>query len=114
MPARVVQNITQPARARSEQPVDRIRFRRVSSFAAKQTGSGLGRAFMRTNLYRASLYLSLSSLMAMLPSAVRAATYVPLPDGDLARRSPLIVRGEALSQETRLELEGDQELVCTF
>jgi PKD repeat protein len=69
---------------------------------------------MRTNIYRASLYLSLSSLMAMLPSAARAASYLPLPDADLARRSPLIVRAEVLSQETRLESEGDRELVCTL
>ncbi len=69
---------------------------------------------MRANIYRASLYLSLSSLMAMLPSAARAATYAPLSDADLARRSPLIVRAEVLSQESRLELEGDQELVCTL
>jgi PKD repeat protein len=52
--------------------------------------------------------------MAMLPSAVRAATYMPLSDGDLARRSPLIVRAEVLSQETRLESEGGQELACTL
>lgn len=69
---------------------------------------------MRMNLYRASVYLSLSSLLAMLPSAARAATYLPLSDGDLARRSPLIVRAEVLSRETRLESEGDQELVCTL
>ena len=52
--------------------MDKLRFRRVSSFGAKQIGSGHGRAFMRMNLYRASLYLSLSGLLAMLPSAARA------------------------------------------
>jgi hypothetical protein len=69
---------------------------------------------MRTNFYRVSLYLSLSSMMAMFPSSARAATYLPLSDGDLARGAPLIVRAEVLSQETRLESEGGQELVCTL
>src|SRR5712691_6483515 len=98
----------------SGQAVDKLRFRRVSSFAAKQTGSGLGGACMRTDLYRALLYLSLSRLLALFSSTARAATCLPLSDGDLARCSPLIVRAEVLSQETRLESEGDQELVCTL
>jgi PKD repeat protein len=66
------------------------------------------------NVNRASLYLSLSCWLAMLPSAAPAATYLPLSDGDLARRAPLIVRAEVLSQETLLESEGGQELACTL
>src|SRR6266487_3211678 len=37
-------------RKRRAQAVDKLRFRRVSSPSTKQTGSGLGRAFMRMNL----------------------------------------------------------------
>ena len=48
-------------------------------------------------------------LSVIAPETIRAATYLPLTDHDLAQRAPVIVRGVPLAVETRLEkVDGDQ------
>jgi hypothetical protein len=43
-----------------------------------------------------------------------AATYLPISDGDLARRAPLIVRGRVLSQATSLDTVDGRQLPFTL
>jgi hypothetical protein len=58
--------------------------------------------------------ISLVLSMGLLAGAAAAATYLPLSDADLARRSPVIVRGRVLSQETRFEKIGGKDFPFTF
>ena len=46
-------------------------------------------------------------------AAARGATYLPLPDGELARGAPVIVRARVIGQETALETEGTEEIAVT-
>ena len=52
--------------------------------------------------------------IGLLAGAATAATYLPISDADLARRSPVIVLGRVLSQETRIERVGEKDLPFTF
>src|SRR6476659_10890886 len=45
-----------------------------------------------------------AALAGGLAAALPAATYLPLPDRDLAERAPLIVRARVLDRSVRLEL----------
>ena len=46
-------------------------------------------------------------------AALPAATYLPLSDTELARRAPVIVRAQVVSQEKTLETDGSGEIVLT-
>jgi PKD repeat protein len=49
----------------------------------------------------------LAALSALLPASfLPAATYLPAPDAELARRAPVIVRATVVSKEARLERVG--------
>ena len=49
-----------------------------------------------------------------LPGLLVAASYIPLPDGELARRAPVIVRARVVSQSLKHEpLENDADAVFT-
>lgn len=51
-------------------------------------------------------------LLAAAP--LTAATYLPLSDADLARRSPVIVRARVVSTEARLDTIGEDEFPFTY
>jgi hypothetical protein len=60
-----------------------------------------------------SRLLALLILSALAGGAARAATYLPLSDEDLARRSPIIVRARVLGQESRVETVDGSETSVT-
>ncbi len=59
-----------------------------------------------------SLLLAVITL-STLAGAARAATYLPLSDEELARRSPVIVRARVIAQATRLETVDGREAAVT-
>ena len=61
---------------------------------------------------RSSRLLALLTL-STLAGAARAATYLPLSDEELARRSPVIVRARVIAQETRLETVDGSDTAVT-
>jgi hypothetical protein len=52
-------------------------------------------------------------LAVLAVGSARAATYLPLPDQELARRAPVIVRARVVEQETRLASEDGRDIVVT-
>jgi hypothetical protein len=55
------------------------------------------------------------ALAACLPGLfLRAATYLPMSDTDLARKAPVIVRASVVARETRLEWHNGELLPFTF
>jgi hypothetical protein len=55
------------------------------------------------------------ALAACLPGLfLRAATYLPMSDTDLARKAPVIVRASVVARETRLEWHNGESLPFTF
>ncbi len=62
---------------------------------------------------RSSRLLALLTLSTLAGGAARAATYLPLSDEDLARRSPVIVRARVLGQETRVETVDGSDTAVT-
>ncbi len=69
---------------------------------------------MRAPAYRAFVCLVLFSCgLFGRPEAGRAASYLPLSDDSLARRAPIIVRAQVVSQTRRLDAVENEALVVT-
>lgn len=68
---------------------------------------------MRPGPKRLSRFWPVFGLTFLRSVCAHAATYLPLPDEDLTRRAPVIVRARVLGQETRLASEEGQDLVVT-
>lgn len=65
--------------------------------------------------HRGFLYpLALLALLASLAVPLPAATYLPLSDADLARRSPVILHASVIAQESRLETVDGERTACTL
>ncbi|HEX4438590.1 MAG TPA: hypothetical protein VH854_00880, partial [Thermoanaerobaculia bacterium] len=58
--------------------------------------------------------LAAVAFAASLAMPLRAATYLPMSDGDLAAAAPVIVRATPVSQQVRLETIGGQQLPFTI
>jgi hypothetical protein len=67
---------------------------------------------MKPLLRRPSFLLALVGITSLAGTAL-AATYLPLSDEELARRSPVIVRARVLAQETRLETRDGGDMAVT-
>ena len=68
---------------------------------------------MNTDLSRLSRFSLAFWLSVLSAVCAGAATYLPLPDEELARRAPVIVRARVVGQETRLASEEGRDLVVT-
>ena len=69
------------------------------------------RLFLRPAAFRAVL---LFGATLGLPGLLGAASYIPLSDADLARRAPVIVRAQVVSNALKREsLENDRDAIFT-
>jgi PKD repeat protein len=60
------------------------------------------------------LLIALGLVAAALAAPLRAATYLPMSDADLAAGAPVIVRASVVSTEVRVEIVGGRELPFTI